>query len=77
MREQITFPVEKIKMLTEQEQALLQEYKRKEKQANTPNMKMYYTGRIHAFYELANLIYKERLYTSRHLSETNQKQHTS
>ncbi|WP_138419264.1 hypothetical protein [Aquibacillus sediminis] len=61
MEKQIAFPVEKIKMLTEQEQQLLQSYKRKEKEANTALQKMYYTGRIHAFYEIADHIYQERL----------------
>ncbi|MDL4840388.1 hypothetical protein [Aquibacillus rhizosphaerae] len=61
LREVVAFPVEKRKMLTEKEQELLAEYKRKEKQANTAINKMYYIGRIHAFYEIADLIYQERL----------------
>ncbi|WP_186579390.1 hypothetical protein [Aquibacillus kalidii] len=61
MREQIAFPVEKVKMMTDQERKLLEKYKQKEKEAKTAALKMYYTGHIHAFYEMANLIYQERL----------------
>ncbi|MCT2535821.1 hypothetical protein NC661_07820 [Aquibacillus koreensis] len=61
VREQIAFPVEKRKLLTEEEQALLADYKGKEKAANTTVSKAYYTGRIHAFYDIIDLIYRDRL----------------
>ncbi|MBM7571640.1 hypothetical protein [Aquibacillus albus] len=69
MDKKVAFPVEKVKLLSKEERALLDEYKRKEKEANTAAHKMYYTGRIHAVYDLADLIYKERL-TSAMMEET-------
>lgn len=65
----MAFPVEKLKLLSKEEKALLREYKQKEKEANTAVHKMYYTGRIHAVYDLAEIVYKERL-TSALMEET-------
>ncbi|MDC3417653.1 hypothetical protein [Aquibacillus salsiterrae] len=69
MEKKMAFPVEKLKFLSKEEKQLLREYKQKEKEASTAIHKMYYTGKINAVYDLAEIVYKERL-TSALMEET-------